>query len=157
MHSQKAKIAQLVEHNLAKVRVAGSSPVFRSLPCRKQKNLVGFITLQVIKYKYGSVVQGLNAKPTQMPYRLHRMKEYHSRTCKSHHFPDSFTVFRFVAMNRTFFTRWFIFSELTVFQSFVSVNFQLLAIGTKRFPSPVFEPAVNVNHFGYGVFFSVVH
>ncbi len=25
-----AKIAQLVEHNLAKVRVAGSSPVFRS-------------------------------------------------------------------------------------------------------------------------------
>ena len=32
MHSQNAnaKIAQLVEHNLAKVRVAGSSPVFRS-------------------------------------------------------------------------------------------------------------------------------
>ncbi len=28
---QNAKIAQLVEHNLAKVRVAGSSPVFRSL------------------------------------------------------------------------------------------------------------------------------
>ena len=27
-----AEIAQLVEHNLAKVRVAGSSPVFRSLP-----------------------------------------------------------------------------------------------------------------------------
>ena len=27
-----AKVAQLVEHNLAKVRVAGSSPVFRSLP-----------------------------------------------------------------------------------------------------------------------------
>ena len=26
-----AKVAQLVEHNLAKVRVAGSSPVFRSL------------------------------------------------------------------------------------------------------------------------------
>ena len=25
-----AKVAQLVEHNLAKVRVAGSSPVFRS-------------------------------------------------------------------------------------------------------------------------------
>ena len=25
-----AKIAQLVEHNLAKVRVAGSNPVFRS-------------------------------------------------------------------------------------------------------------------------------
>ena len=29
--SQFAKIAQLVEHNLAKVGVAGSSPVFRSL------------------------------------------------------------------------------------------------------------------------------
>ena len=28
--SNHAKIAQLVEHNLAKVRVAGSSPVFRS-------------------------------------------------------------------------------------------------------------------------------
>ena len=28
-----AKIAQLVEHNLAKVGVAGSSPVFRSTPC----------------------------------------------------------------------------------------------------------------------------
>ena len=27
---QNAKIAQLVEHNLAKVRVAGSNPVFRS-------------------------------------------------------------------------------------------------------------------------------
>ena len=27
-----AEVAQLVEHNLAKVRVAGSSPVFRSLP-----------------------------------------------------------------------------------------------------------------------------
>ncbi len=28
----KAEVAQLVEHNLAKVRVAGSSPVFRSFP-----------------------------------------------------------------------------------------------------------------------------
>ena len=28
-----AKIAQLVEHNLAKVGVAGSNPVFRSIPC----------------------------------------------------------------------------------------------------------------------------
>ncbi len=26
-----AKVAQLVEHNLAKVRVAGSNPVFRSI------------------------------------------------------------------------------------------------------------------------------
>ena len=30
-----AKIAQLVEHNLAKVRVAGSSPVFRSKDIEK--------------------------------------------------------------------------------------------------------------------------
>ena len=30
--SSHAEIAQLVEHNLAKVRVAGSSPVFRSRP-----------------------------------------------------------------------------------------------------------------------------
>ena len=30
MPSEHAKIAQLVEHNLAKVGVAGSSPVFRS-------------------------------------------------------------------------------------------------------------------------------
>ncbi len=29
-----AKVAQLVEHNLAKVRVAGSSPVFRSKAAR---------------------------------------------------------------------------------------------------------------------------
>ena len=29
--SMNAKIAQLVEHNLAKVGVAGSSPVFRSI------------------------------------------------------------------------------------------------------------------------------
>ena len=30
LHPKNAKVAQLVEHNLAKVRVAGSSPVFRS-------------------------------------------------------------------------------------------------------------------------------
>jgi hypothetical protein len=28
----RAEVAQLVEHHLAKVRVAGSSPVFRSIP-----------------------------------------------------------------------------------------------------------------------------
>ena len=31
--AQLAKIAQLVEHNLAKVGVAGSNPVFRSISC----------------------------------------------------------------------------------------------------------------------------
>ncbi len=30
MHPQNAKVAQLVERDLAKVEVAGSSPVFRS-------------------------------------------------------------------------------------------------------------------------------
>ena len=30
--SLRAEVAQLVEHHLAKVRVAGSSPVFRSIP-----------------------------------------------------------------------------------------------------------------------------
>ena len=34
-----AKIAQLVEHNLAKVRVAGSSPVFRSLSPRESSSV----------------------------------------------------------------------------------------------------------------------
>ena len=29
---ERAEVAQLVEHHLAKVRVAGSSPVFRSTP-----------------------------------------------------------------------------------------------------------------------------
>ena len=33
-----AEIAQLVEHNLAKVGVAGPSPVFRSFLYRKTKN-----------------------------------------------------------------------------------------------------------------------
>ncbi len=32
-----AKIAQLVEHDLAKVGVAGSSPVFRSNPLKARK------------------------------------------------------------------------------------------------------------------------
>ena len=32
LFSDNAKIAQLVEHHLAKVGVAGSNPVFRSIP-----------------------------------------------------------------------------------------------------------------------------
>ena len=32
--SANAKVAQLVEHDLAKVRVAGSNPVFRSIAVR---------------------------------------------------------------------------------------------------------------------------
>ncbi len=33
LFSTNAKVAQLVEHNLAKVGVAGSNPVFRSIGC----------------------------------------------------------------------------------------------------------------------------
>ena len=55
MHSQSgiktpkakiAEVAQLVEHNLAKVRVAGSSPVFRScfqIKPRNSSELRGFL------------------------------------------------------------------------------------------------------------------
>ena len=35
-----AEVAQLVEHNLAKVRVAGSSPVFRSSLKRRDARMV---------------------------------------------------------------------------------------------------------------------
>ncbi len=44
---QNAKIAQLVEHNLAKVGVAGSSPVFRSniLKSRFDRHFVRVVEL----------------------------------------------------------------------------------------------------------------
>ena len=38
-----AKIAQLVEHDLAKVGVAGSSPVFRSKPLRNHVRVVDLV------------------------------------------------------------------------------------------------------------------
>ena len=38
-----AKIAQLVEHDLAKVGVAGSSPVFRSKPLRNHVRVVELV------------------------------------------------------------------------------------------------------------------
>ncbi len=38
-----AKIAQLVEHNLAKVGVAGSSPVFRSKDLKKNVRVVELV------------------------------------------------------------------------------------------------------------------
>ena len=40
----KAKVAQLVEHDLAKVGVAGSNPVFRS-------DQVGYLTSTLLKFK----------------------------------------------------------------------------------------------------------
>ena len=42
-----AEVAQLVEHNLAKVRVAGSSPVFRSA---SKKALLFFGTMGLFTY-----------------------------------------------------------------------------------------------------------
>ena len=39
-----AEIAQLVEHNLAKVGVAGPSPVFRSTFCNKRRISAGLIS-----------------------------------------------------------------------------------------------------------------
>ena len=45
-----AKIAQLVEHNLAKVRVAGSSPVFRSLKSKAEQVRFAFL-IRKIKIK----------------------------------------------------------------------------------------------------------
>jgi len=54
LHSQKAKIAQLVEHDLAKVGVAGSSPVFRSffityLLINKKAQVVELVDTQDLK------------------------------------------------------------------------------------------------------------
>ena len=43
-----AEVAQLVEHNLAKVRVAGSSPVFRSA---SKKALLFFGTMGLFTYQ----------------------------------------------------------------------------------------------------------
>ena len=40
LSGKKAEIAQLVEHDLAKVRVAGSSPVFRSFLCTKFRHFI---------------------------------------------------------------------------------------------------------------------
>ena len=42
---QKAEVAQLVEHNLAKVRVAGPSPVFRSKEFKVLSFLLNLTTL----------------------------------------------------------------------------------------------------------------
>ena len=53
-----AEVAQLVEHNLAKVRVAGSSPVFRSLP----KGLVILRNSGAFYFMYQSVATTVTHK-----------------------------------------------------------------------------------------------
>ena len=44
-----AEVAQLVEHNLAKVRVAGSSPVFRSSLKRRDARMVESVDTKDLK------------------------------------------------------------------------------------------------------------
>ena len=47
--SHSAKIAQLVEHNLAKVGVAGSSPVFRSIKKLSTEVLTDSFDVRVVE------------------------------------------------------------------------------------------------------------
>ena len=47
-----AGVAQLVEHNLAKVRVAGSSPVFRSKTLQDRKILEAFVFYDISKMMF---------------------------------------------------------------------------------------------------------
>ena len=56
-----AKVAQLVEHDLAKVGVAGSSPVFRSVPCPDG----GMVDTKDLKSF------GFTAVRVQVPLRVH--------------------------------------------------------------------------------------
>ena len=49
----KAEVAHLVEHNLAKVRVAGSSPVFRS----KVPRTIGGFFMTVLQIRIAPVVE----------------------------------------------------------------------------------------------------
>ena len=48
--SLQADMAQLVEHNLAKVGVAGSSPVVRSIACKSPDVYPGFFIGDVAKW-----------------------------------------------------------------------------------------------------------
>ena len=61
-----AKIAQLVEHNLAKVRVAGSSPVFRSNGFARMVESVD--TKDLKSFGYNTAVR------VQVPLRVPRKK-----------------------------------------------------------------------------------
>ena len=55
-------MAQLVEHNLAKVGVAGSSPVVRSRLHRPRESGAFFFS-RIIFYSVGRVYRGLKRKP----------------------------------------------------------------------------------------------
>ena len=65
-----AKVAQLVEHDLAKVGVAGSSPVFRSKRCPDG----GMVDTKDLK-SFGFTAVGV-----QVPLRVH--KKGFTRSCK---------------------------------------------------------------------------
>ena len=71
-----AEVAQLVEHNLAKVRVAGSSPVFRSLP----KGLVILRNSGAFYFMYQSVATIVTHKEEAI------LKLLNKRIQINHHF-----------------------------------------------------------------------
>ena len=63
-HFISADVAQLVEHHLAKVRVAGSSPVIRSKSAAQEGNLVGWPSGEAAACK--AVYTGSNPVPTSV-------------------------------------------------------------------------------------------
>ena len=73
-----AKIAQLVEHNLAKVGVAGSSPVFRSLEIRSIGFRKGF-ALRLINYLQRSGGGMVDTKDLKS-FGLYRLCGFKSRS-----------------------------------------------------------------------------
>ena len=72
--SCRAEVAQLVEHNLAKVGVAGSSPVFRSIICKRagpfgRLFFTADVHSQLAEWRRGQVVRQGPAKPSP-PVRI---------------------------------------------------------------------------------------
>ena len=67
-------MAQLVEHNLAKVGVAGSSPVVRSIACFRADSQIG----PLHKWRSGQVVRQRPAKPLP-PVRIRASPPEHCK------------------------------------------------------------------------------
>ena len=65
LHSAKAKVAQLVEHDLAKVGVASSNLVFRSNPFHKKGFIVKRFVSRISRDKHllGPDVSGWQTRP----------------------------------------------------------------------------------------------
>ena len=65
-------MAQLVEHNLAKVGVAGSSPVVRSIALRKPvARSAFFLSLQALPYRRNNKTLGKHAPLAPAAPRIH--------------------------------------------------------------------------------------